>query len=653
MSETQPRLTSISKKEKPMDLFDKFDSFQDDMERLNEHITFDDYLNKVVKNPQLVRSAYRTVYDAVTTRPDFFQSGNNALYGAEETTNEFIDVLRAGAEGHEVGKRIILLLGPPGSGKSTLVNGTKRAVEEYSKTEEGALYAISDCPMQEEPMHLIPKDMRPMLEEEYGIRVDGDLCPHCEDKYGSQLREGKSEALKAVDVKRVVFSEKNRSGIGTFKPSDPKSQDITELTGSPDLSKIGEYGSQSDSRAFRFDGELNVANRGVMEFVEMLKSDERFLYTLLDLSQDRVIKAPRFANISADEVIIAHTNLAEYKRYVGDERNEALKDRLRIIPVPYSLKVSEERRIYDKLLSQSERVKNSGVHVSPTSLDVAATFSVLSRLKPVGKYDKLDKLHVYDGNETGSLTKRDLKEILKANKENGLNEGMSGISPRFIIDSLSMMLSREGGTKECLTPIDTIRALRDNIDSHSHTRDMKKEDKEALLDDIDLVKENLDKSAKNEVRNAFIDQDMVQAIGENYLSNVAAFCNNDKMIDPLTGEEVSPDEELMRSLEEQINVSENGKKEFRNEVLMNMAQALRRGDDYDATSHPRLKHAIENKLYEDMKSTIDLAIGTRTPNGKQKKRIDRIIDTLVEEHGYCEHCASELIRYVGMLNRAA
>lgn len=652
MSETQPKSTSSSDNNKEFDLFHEFDNYQDDMEHLKQPISFDAYLNKVVENPHLVRSAYRTTYEAVTARPDFFTTGSNALYGAEATTQEFIDVLRAGAEGHEVGKRIILLLGPPGSGKSTLVNGTKRALEQYSKTDEGAIYGIADCPMNEEPMHLIPKDMRPMLEEQYGIRIEGDLCPHCEAKHGAAVAEGRSAALKEVVVSRVLFSEKDRKGIGTFKPSDPKSQDITELTGSPDLAKLSEYGSVSDARAFRFDGELNVANRGIMEFVEMLKSDERFLYTLLDLSQDRVIKSPRFANISADEVILAHTNLAEYKRYVGDERNEALKDRLRVIPVPYTLRVSDERKIYDKLLAQSERVRTAGVHINPMSLDVASTFSVMSRLKATEKFSKLDKLRVYDGQESGGLTKRDVKEMLEANKKAGIQEGMTGISPRFVIDSLSMILSRDGGEKACLTPIDTIRALRENIDSHSHTRDMSKEDKGALEADLIAVREIFNEAAKKEVRKAFVDDEMVIAVGENYLANIAAFCSNDKVVDPITDEELEPDERLMRGIEEQINVSDNGKREFRNEILMSMASTLRRGQNFDCTQHPRLREAIENKLYEDVKDTIDLTISTRTPNEKQKKRIKGIIDTLVEDRGYCEHCASELIRYVGTLNRS-
>src|SRR5215207_5578630 len=172
----------------------------------------------------------------------------------------------------EVSKRILLLMGPVGGGKSTIVSMLKRGLEEYSRTDAGAVYAIAGCPMHEEPLHLLPDSIRKEIKDEYGIYIEGDLCPRCrvtlDEQYGGRIEE--------MEVCRVAFSEKKRVGIGTFAPSDPKSQDISELTGSIDLSTIGEYGSESDPRAYRFDGELNVANRGMCEFIEMLKVDEKF-----------------------------------------------------------------------------------------------------------------------------------------------------------------------------------------------------------------------------------------------------------------------------------------------------------------------------------------------------------------------------------------
>ena len=143
-------------------------------------------------------------------------------------------------------------------------------------------------------------------------------------------------------------------GIGTFSPSDPKSQDIADLTGSIDFSTIGEYGSESDPRAYRFDGELNKANRGIMEFQEMLKLDEKFLWHLLSLSQEGNFKAGRFALISADELVVAHTNETEYRAFIANKKNEALQSRIIVIPIPYNLRVSDEVRIYEKLIRQAD-----------------------------------------------------------------------------------------------------------------------------------------------------------------------------------------------------------------------------------------------------------------------------------------------------------
>jgi serine protein kinase len=624
-------------------VFGEFDRYKSEREQLHWDGNFDEYIEKAVENPGIVRTSQQTAYSAVTSRPDFFTTGKNALFGAEKATERFIDILNAGAQGLELGRRIIILVGPPGSGKSTLVNGTKRGIEEYTKTDEGAVYAIKGCPMHEEPLHLIPKDLRPMLEEKYGLRIDGDLCPHCVAMHGGENQS--SDALKNVEVERVFFSEKDRVGIGTFKPSDPKSQDITELTGSPDYSKIGEIGTASDARAFKFDGELNIANRGIMEFVEMLKSDEKFLYTLLDLAQDRVIKAPRFPNISADEVILAHTNMTEYNSYVQNPKNEALRDRMVVIPVPYTLRVSAERKIHEKLVGQSEQVRKSSVHINPRTLETAATFAVLSRLKESKKYSKLQKLKIYDGQETNDLTQRDIKELQEEHKD----EGMSGISPRYVIDSLSTALIE--GNKGCLTPIDAIRALRKNLEFHAHTRDMKKEDKDALKDDLTTVKEVFDEMAVKEVQSAFVYayEDTARSLCGNYLNNVEAFCMRTKITDPITEDEFDPDEKLMRSIEEQIGISDNGKKEFRSELLMRMGSIYRQGGTFDHETHPRLKEAIEKKLFADMKDMVKLTTSSKLPNEEQKNRLQTVQDKLIEERGYCQHCSDELIRYVGTL----
>ncbi len=637
--------------EKPSFNFEEIDSYSSEQEKLQWKGDFSEYLENIVENPSLVRSSRRLLYESVTSKPDFFQTGQNALYGAEKTTEKLLDVLHGGAQGLEVGKRIILLMGPPGSGKSTLVNGLKRGLEQYSKTDEGAVYAIEDCPMQEEPLHLIPKEMRPKFEENFNIHIEGELCPHCNAKYGENApnEEGKSygERLSEVPVKRIIMSEKDRVGIGTFKPSDPKSQDITELVGSVDFSKLAEYGTASDPRAYRFDGELNVANRGMVEFVEMLKSDEKFLYALLDLTQDKAIKAPRFPNIYADEVVVAHTNEHEYAAFTQGGKNEALKDRMVVIPVPYNLKVSAERKIYEKLINQSELSRRSNIHINPLALDVAANFAVLSRLEHSKKpnVSKMQKLKLYDGQDAHDLTQRDLKEL----QEEFPREGMSGISPRYVIDSLSLALIAKD--RECLTPIDTIRTLRDNIENHPHTRDLKPEEKAAILTNLTAIKEEYDEVAKKEVQSAFVYsyEEQARTLSDNYLANVEAYTQKTKIVDPITEEETAPDERLMRSIEEQIGISENGKAEFRNELLVRIGALALRGEVFDHKAHPRLNEAIEKKLFADMKDVIKMTTSAKVPNQDQQKRLSEVQKTLMEDKGYCEHCSKSLVEYVGTL----
>src|SRR5207302_339113 len=218
------------------------------------------------------------------------------LYGVDHALRQVVDYFSSAAQRLEVRKRILLLMGPVGGGKSTIVSMLKRGLETHSRSDDGAVYAIKGCPMHEEPLHLIPDVLRAEVERDFGIYIEGDLCPHCRYMVDHEYQN----RVEDVQVERIVFSEKHRNGIGTFTPSDPKSQDISELVGGIDLSTIGEVGVESDPRAYRFDGELNIANRGLMEFIEMLKCDEKFLYVLLTLSQEQNINiAPHTLRVAS------------------------------------------------------------------------------------------------------------------------------------------------------------------------------------------------------------------------------------------------------------------------------------------------------------------------------------------------------------------
>jgi len=629
---------------------ERLEDLRREREALHWEGSFRDYFELVSQNPRLAQLSHARVNDMIhaagieklnegtrdeVARYKFFAQ---ELYGIEEPLARIVEYFKSAAQRLEVRKRILLLMGPVGGGKSTIVTMLKRGLEDYTRTDAGALYAIKDCPMHEEPLHLIPHELRAEIEKHYGIYIEGDLCPQCryalEHTYG-----GKHEDVR---VQRVLFSEKERVGIGTFSPSDPKSQDITELTGSIDLSTIGEVGVESDPRAYRFDGELNIANRGVMEFIEMLKCDEKFLYSLLTLSQEQNIKTGRFAMIYADEVILSHSNENEYVSFAGNRKSEALQDRIILVRVPYNLRVSQEERIYGKLLSQSEVLRN--VHIAPNTLRVAAMFAVMTRLEEPKRagVDVVKKMKLYDGEDVEGYKSKDVREL----KEETVREGMDGISPRYIINRLSGALVRDGVT--CINPIDALRAIKDGFEQHTG---INSEQRERYLNLISAARKEYDELAKIEVQRAFVYsfEEMARTICNNYLDNVEAYCNKERIKDPITEEEMEPDEGLMRSIEEQIGVSDNAKNTFRQEILIRISSFSRKGKQFEYTSHERLKEAIEKKIFADLKDVVKITTSSRTPDPDQLRRINEVVDRLVKDHGYCPVCANELLTYVGTL----
>ena len=1088
----------------PFDISARLDAHRRELDALRWEGSFRDYFELVSHQPRLAQLSHARLNDMIhaaglertaegtrdeTTRYNFFA---DELYGIEEPIARIVEYFKSAAQRLEVRKRILLLMGPVGGGKSTIVTMLKRGLEEWTRTEQGAVYAIKDCPMHEEPLHLIPAEMRPDIEKHYGIYIEGDLCPQC--RY--RLEHTYAGRHEEVRVERVVFTEKERVGIGTFSPSDPKSQDVTELTGSIDLSTIGEVGVESDPRAYRFDGELNIANRGMMEFIEILKCvtpqtyiptadglmqiaelapptpdahrdfpfvlkmqtrdgvrstshiiyngkgetvrlrtrkgftlegapdhrvlvvcaasgayewralrdaratdrvcinrrgyfgatdaprlteemiadtgklkehlperltedlarllgyfvaegwylrgegglpygigianqdeevvadvrrvaaslglnavsggrcrthiwsrglarlfhnlgltgrraaekqmpplirrapqgimsaflrayfdgdgtvtsliscttaseklaeqmqlvllnygivakrckihnkryerdyhqvqidgenvrifereigfgikrkreaaarlasdprsshrdavpnfsarwaeigdalrsvaarraeavaapyreragvrqmigggnyeqlwrfsrgasepsfaaahklvraaeahveippalrdalganffhdeiaeitagyddlwdfcvpanhsyigngfvnhncDEKFLYSLLTLSQEQNIKTGRFAMIYADEVILSHTNENEYVSFAGNRKSEALQDRIILVKVPYNLRVSQEERIYSKLLGQSEVLRN--VHIAPNTLRVAAMFAVMTRLEEPKRQsiDITKKMKLYDGEDVEGYKSKDVREL----RDEASREGMDGISPRYVINRLSGALVRDGVT--CINPIDALRAIKDGFEQHTG---INAEQRDRYLNLISAARKEYDEIAKTEVQRAFVYsfEEMARTLCNNYLDNVEAYCNKDRIKDALTDEELEPDEQLMRSIEEQIGVSENAKNTFRQEILIRISSYARKGKQFDYLSHERLKEAIERKIFTDLKDVVKITTSSKTPDPDQTRRINDVVDRLVREHGYCSVCANELLSYVGTL----
>ena len=626
-----------------LDIISKVKKHREEEEQLRWEGTFAEYLEIVKERPEVAQTAHSRIYNMIKasgfTEKDgqkMYHFFGEEIFGLEDAIEKLVEeYFHPAAKRLDVRKRILLLMGPVSGGKSTIVTMLKRGLEQYSRTDEGAVYAIKGCPMHEDPLHLIPPHLREEFIEEYGIRIEGNLSPlnamRLEKEY-----DGKIEDVK---VERIFLSEDKRVGVGTFSPSDPKSQDIADLTGSIDFSTIAEYGSESDPRAYRFDGELNKANRGIMEFQEMLKCDEKFLWLLLSLTQEGNFKAGRFALISADELIIAHSNEAEYRSFIADQKNEALHSRIIVMPVPYNLKVTQEERIYKKMIQESDMAH---VHIAPHALKVAAIFTILTRLKESKKVDLLKKMRLYNGESVEGFSQVDVNSL----RNEFTDEGMEGIDPRYVINRISSAIIRK--EVPSINALDVLRSLKDGLDQHPS---ISKEDKEKYLNYISVARKEYDDIAKKEVQKAFVYsyEESARTLMDNYLDNVEAFCNKSKLKDPLTDEDVNPDERLMRSIEEQIGISENAKKAFREEILIRISAYARKGKRFNYESHERLREAIQKKLFADLKDVVKITTTSQTPDESQLKKINEVIARLVDEYGYSSVSANELLRYVGSL----
>lgn len=393
------------------------------------------------------------------------------LFGIDAPLARVVEYFKAAAGGSDVGRRLLLLLGPPSGGKSTVAILLKRGLEEYSRTEAGALYAIKGSPLHENPLNLIPASLRAEFRERYGVALHGEPSPWARE-YIEREFEGD---FVNVPVERIFLSEAARVGIGTYAPHDPTTADIADLVGSVDLAKVAQIGDEGDPRAWSWSGAVYAASRGLLEMIEILKVKREFLYLLLTLTQEKNVKVSRFPLIHLDETVLAHTNLAEFHRFLQEKENEALLDRMVIIKVPYALSYRDEARIYQKLVSGAPAFRD--VHLDPHVLNLAAVFAILTRLtRPEREgLDVAKKLRLYAGEAIEGATETEATRLRAESPE----EGLTGVSPRFVINAISTAITR--GTTLSLTSMDLLLALKDGIESDAR---MEPKQKKAWIDHL-------------------------------------------------------------------------------------------------------------------------------------------------------------------------
>jgi serine protein kinase len=614
--------------------------------------TFGEFLRDILPTDpyRLTRTSHQYIYDMLRWFRDQQRTGHpeskspmelftEDLFGIDDALARVVEYFKAASAGSDVGRRLLLMLGPPSGGKSSVVILLKRALEDYSHTDEGALYALQGSPLHESPLNLIPATMRPKFRETYGIELEGQLTPHSQ----SVLDDNYDGDFMQYPVERIFLSEASRIGIGTYAPHDPTTADIADLVGSVDLSKVAEIGDEGDPRAWSWSGAVYAASRGVLEMIEILKVKREFLYLLLTLTQEKNVKVSRFPLIHMDETILAHTNLAEFNKFVQEKENEALLDRMVIVKVPYTLSYTDESRIYKKLVSSAPAFR--AVHLDPHVLRLAAVFSILTRLEETDNegLDLTKKLHLYAGEDVEGFSQTDVSKL----RNQSPDEGLYGVSPRFVINAISNAITRSDTSS--LTSMEMLLALKDAIQSDAR---MDEKQKKQWIDYLVLARKDFyNRWVKEDVHRALFAsfEEEAQQLLEKYLDEVEASLDKREVVDPITGESRSADERFLRSVEEKIKVSESGKQSFRQEVVRKAMVAYKAGEKFRLESHARLHEAIGQYLFEERRDVLRLVTSSARPDEQAEQKITAVQERLVKEYGYDAHSAGEALNYVTTL----
>ena len=607
------------------------------------------YMEKVKENPSITKLAHARMYDNIT-KPGVrdIQDSNDPrikrlykdesvkvfnffaeeFFGIEKTIAQIVRYFHAASLKGEESRQVLYLMGPVGSGKSSLVEKLHRGLEECDPC-----YAIEGCPMFEEPLHLIPRHLRKEFEKMLGVHIEGDLCPVCRFR----LKEEFNGRYEEFPISTIEFSKRARVGIGVVPPVDPNNQDTSVLIGSEDISKLDLY-SEGDPRVLELNGALNIGNRGIVEFIEVFKNEIEYLHCMITATQEKVIPAPgRHGLVYVDAVIVAHSNEAEWQKFKADHTNEAILDRIVVVKMPYNLRLSEEVKIYQKIIRHSD----FHAHVAPHTLDIASMFAILSRLEPTNKCDLMTKLKLYNGEEVvekGRTKKVDVEELREAAKR----EGMNGISTRFIMKALDNALS-DNIAGHCINPINVREALINMVKEADLPDDTRKQYLEFLQDT--LHKEYLELLEK-EITRAFVYsyQEQAESLFQNYLDHAEAYVNKSKVKDRNTKEELSPDEGFMKSIEEQIAIIGSAADGFRQEVIAYLWAGSRRGERISYRSYEPLKEAIEKKLMSSVREISRVITKARTRDEEQSGKYDTMVENLLQ-NGYCPSCVDVVLKY--------
>jgi len=640
-------------------------------------ITCKEYLKLLKEDPQIAQNASARLLEMILSYgeesipasemiPDAtkrYRLFADNLFGVDKPIQDLVEFLKIGAQGLSSGKQILLLVGPPASGKSTLVTILKKALEEYRTR---PVFAIKGCPIREEPLHLVPKHLREKFGKKLGVKIEGDLCPPCRHNLLTNYKDKENGIVRWWDVKvePFTFSIQATRGIGSFEPSDEKTSDVSQLVGRENIA-ISSTKGPDHPEAYSLNGEIEKANRGLFEAREFLKAREELLWVFISVGEEKEIKVQgsSFPHISIDVVCVGHCNLVEFKKFAAKKENEALHNRIYTIFFPYPLRIKDEVRIYKKLIEkESNFVALQKCHIAPGALELAALFAVLTRLIESGSdISLLLKAKIYNGDtaltalserEKHPIDLRQLREEGQKADDVSKREGMFGMSSRDILAALNKALIKYGAEGGCLTPLKVIKALREvfNYRMGYTPEDIKRYSELLSSGEKGAVMSEYKEFIMNAVTRAFLNTygDLVQGTFSKYIHNVELYRAQRRRFvkiqsgskDDLTDKPQQPDVDFMRSIEKYMDLSESQSEGFRGEVLETKNKL---GEEFNYKSYLPLTRAIEKKLFDDCRHIFFIVLNdTAAKNDEEKKRADDLFSGLLRA-GFCDMCAREAL----------
>ncbi len=621
-----------------------------------------EYLEMVKKDPSIFKTASKKIWDLVSEegyRPinpelkypenvvewNFFR--NRGMFGSERSISDLMDVIGAAASGAQLGKRFVILVGPTSSGKSTAVSLVKRGLEE-----KGPFYRLQGCPKQCEPISIIPRHLREDFEKELKIKIDpkSDICFKCRKELISKFKNERTGEIEwqKFPVETYYFSERGSVGIGTFQPSDKKSQDVTSITGRVDEAKrlaLGLDASDPDALDLK-SGAACQASGGILEVQEVFRADPSILYVFISLNEEKQLKHPEgaYPPLFCDVFVMGHINLAKYKEFKANPANDALHSRIRIIWWKYNLRLSEEIEIYKNFVKKTDF---SDMHMDPYAYETASRMALVTRMAKGELCLDLNKRIDYHNGSVVLEEERkqiDLEEIYAEGER--LDEGFRGLDYRFISDAISLAQKRN---KEvgCVSSIDIFRAIREQVEKDSSMQVTAEEKKDFLLRFDEFVRPWLDSKIRNDVNTSFVSgyQDLRKKMFETYLADATAASNKELRKDSFQKKQEFS-EDRMREIEDLAGISKSAAEDYRRTILIQRGIILSQGKEYTIAMAPKLAEAIDKKLCQDVRELADHAVGDAAfQDPDTLKRRKDALGILIGHKGYCEKkCAESALK---------